>query len=187
MRLLSPSRVTAICVTVLAWPFVAHGADAPVHKYVGVAKCGMCHKSEAKGNQFGVWQKMAHSKAYQMLAGEAALKIAKEKGLAKPPQQSDECLKCHITGFGKPAAAFDATYKREEGVTCEACHGAGSDYWAIKVMKDRTAAVAAGLVLPDEKTCTQCHNKESPTFKGFVFKEYAAKIAHPNPLKAAAK
>jgi hypothetical protein len=187
MRRTVPIRVATVCVTLLAWVLVAWGADAPAHKYVGAAKCSMCHKSEAKGNQFGVWQKSAHSKAYETLAGAAALKIAKEKGMAKPPQESDECLKCHVTGFGKPAAAFDATYKKEESVTCEACHGPGSDYKSIPVMKDLAAATAAGLIMPDEKTCTQCHNKESPSFKGFVFKEYAAKIAHPNPQKAAAK
>ena len=187
MRLLASMRVAMVGVTVLAWALGACAADAPAHKYLGAAKCSVCHGSEAKGNQFGVWKKTAHARAYDALAGEAALKIAKEKGLAKPPQQSDECLKCHVTGFGKPAATFDATYKKEEGVTCEACHGPGSDYKTISVMKDQAAAIAAGLVLPDEKTCTQCHNKESPVFKGFVFKEYVAKIAHPNPLRAAAK
>ena len=106
MKLLAPMRVAVVGMTVLAWALVASAADAPAHKYVGAAKCSMCHKSEAKGNQFGAWQKTAHAKAYEALAGEAALKIAKDKGLAKPPQQSDECLKCHTTGFGKPAATF---------------------------------------------------------------------------------
>ena len=153
------------------------------HKYIGASKCAMCHKSEAKGNQYGVWLKSMHAKAYETLAGAAALKIGKEKGLDKPPQQNDACLKCHVTGWGKPATAFEATFKKEDGVSCESCHGPGSDYKSINVMKDRAAAVGAGLVVPDEKVCTQCHNKESPSYKPFVFKEYAAKIAHPNPQK----
>jgi len=55
---------------------------------------------------------------------------------------------------------------------------------AITVMKDLAAAKAAGLVIPDEKTCTTCHNSESPTFKSFDFKTMWPKIAHPNPAKA---
>lgn len=157
---------------------------AAAHKYIGASKCGMCHKAEAKGNQFGKWMASAHSKAFETLAGEKALAIAKEKKLAKAPNESPECLKCHVTGYGKAAELFDVSYKKEEGVTCEACHGPGSDYKAMATMKDKAAAMAAGLIMPDEKTCTGCHNSESPTFKAFDFKTEVAKIAHPNPAKA---
>ena len=40
--------------------------------YVGVKSCKMCHKGEAKGDQFGKWEAGPHAKAYTMLAGEAA-------------------------------------------------------------------------------------------------------------------
>jgi hypothetical protein len=170
-------------VLVLAGLFAAGTAQAE-HKYIGATKCGMCHKTEAKGNQLGQWQKSAHANAFATLAGEKALAVAKEKGLKVAPQEAPECLKCHVTGHGKAATAFDVGYKKEEGVSCEACHGPGSDYKDMKVMKDQAAAVAAGLVIPDEKTCKTCHNEQSPTFKGFVYKEAVAKIAHPNPAKA---
>ncbi len=48
-------------------------------------------------------------------------------------------------------------------------------------MKNKEKAIAKGLIIPDEKVCRKCHNKESPNFKGFDFKTYAAKIAHPIP------
>jgi hypothetical protein len=158
----------------------------PEHKYVGVDKCAMCHKSEAKGNQFAHWQKSAHAKAFATLAGPKALEIAKAKGMTKPPQESPECLKCHVTGYGKAAELFDPAFKKEMGVQCESCHGPGSDYKDMKLMKDQKAAVAAGLVMPDETVCTGCHNKESPSFVAFDFKKAQAAIAHPNPQKAAA-
>ncbi|HZL85128.1 MAG TPA: cytochrome c family protein [Candidatus Krumholzibacteria bacterium] len=157
------------------------------HKYIGVKKCSMCHKAEAKGNQFGQWQASKHAKAFETLAGAKALAIAKEKGLAKPPQESPECLKCHVTGYGKAAELFDATFAKTDGVQCESCHGPGSDYQNMKVMKDRAASVGAGLVIPDEKTCTVCHNAESPSFVGFDFKKQWALVSHPNPLTGAAK
>ena len=132
-------------------------AAAPAaHKYVGSDGCKACHMSEAKGNQYGVWLKSAHAKAYETLAGEKSLAIAKEKGLAKPPQETAECLACHVTGSGKAADMFAATFKKEQGVGCESCHGPGSDYKTMTVMKDVKAAKAAGLIIPDEKTCTTC-------------------------------
>lgn len=179
----------AFVVTAPAAEPPAAGAKAPaaaaVHKYIGVAKCGVCHKAEAKGNQLAHWEKSAHAHAYETLAGEKALAIAKEKGLTTPPQQNDACLKCHLTGHGLPADRFEASFVKTQGVQCESCHGPGNDYKSIKVMSDRDASLAAGLVLPTEAVCVTCHNKESPTFKAFDFAAMQAKIAHPRPKKAA--
>jgi hypothetical protein len=76
-------------------------------------------------------------------------------------------------------------YKKEDGVSCESCHGAGGDYWTKQVMTDITAkkidGATVGLVKPDEATCKKCHNEESPTFAGFNFEEMSKKIAHPMP------
>jgi len=33
-------------------------------------------------------------------------------------------------------------------------------------------------VIPDETTCTGCHNSKSPTFKGFDFATAKEKIKH---------
>ena len=43
------------------------------------------------------------------------------------------------------------------GVQCESCHGPGSAYKSMKVMKDSDASLAAGLLVPDEATCRGCH------------------------------
>jgi hypothetical protein len=166
----------------LAWAIAAYAAE-PAHNYVGAEKCKMCHNSPAKGAQFTKWTESKHSKAYQTLASEEAKKIAAAKNIPDP-QKADECLRCHVAGHGAPAAKLTDKYKVEDGVSCEACHGPGGDYWKMDVMKDKAKAQAAGLVIPDEKTCTGCHNQESPTFKGFDFKEAHAKIAHPNPQGA---
>jgi hypothetical protein len=44
------------------------------------------------------------------------------------------------------------------GVQCEACHGAGSDFKGLSVMKDLAKAKAAGLVIPTQTTCDGCHD-----------------------------
>jgi hypothetical protein len=146
----------------------------------------MCHNSAAKGAQFKKWSEGKHAHAYKTLAGEQAKKLAAEKGIADP-QKADECLKCHVTGHGEPAEKLTEKYAVEDGVGCETCHGAGSAYQKMKVMKDRDQSIAAGLIIPNEQTCTACHNSESPVFKGFDYKTYSEKIAHPNPKKTASK
>lgn len=155
-------------------------------KYVGVKKCGMCHKSKT-GNQFGIWKKTLHAKAYKTLLTDKANKIAKKKGLGKA-SEAKECLSCHVTGHNDASAVFDKHFKVENGVQCETCHGPGSKYKSKKIMKNRDKAISKGLILfkdeaAIEAKCKTCHNKKSPSFKKFEFKKMWAKIAHPLPKK----
>jgi hypothetical protein len=183
-NLLRGMAVTTLVL--LALSVAARAEEEKEHKFIGVKKCGMCHKSEAKGNQLGQWEKSQHSKAFETLASEEAMKVAKEAGIEGSPQEADACLKCHVTGHGKPAEMFGTSFVAAQGVQCESCHGAGDGYKSMKLMKDREQSVAAGLVIPDETTCTGCHNKESPTFKGFDFEKMWAQIQHPNPKNKSA-
>lgn len=174
---------TVSAVIMIGFSSIAHAEDdAP--QYIGVKSCGMCHKSDSKGNQLAQWESSRHSKAFETLATDKALKIGEEVGLDVPPQQSADCLRCHVTGHGEKEELFAASFKPEQGVQCESCHGAGSKYKSIKVMKDREASIAAGLVIPNEATCTKCHNEDSPTFESFDFEKMWALIMHPNPQKA---
>ena len=161
-------------------------ADPTTHSFVGAEKCKMCHNSQAKGAQFTKWAGSRHARAYATLATEEAKKIGAVKGIPDP-QKAPECLRCHVTGHCAPADRLVDKYKVGDGVSCESCHGPGGDYWKMDVMKNRSKATAAGLILPTESTCTTCHNAESPNFQGFAFAEMNATIAHPNPQKAAAR
>lgn len=185
-----------LCLAVLLWPNLAAAKDALSksgdaaakdkavgHKYVGAATCGMCHKSDAVGNQLKVWQESKHAKAFATLGTKEAKEIAEKAGVKGDPQKAPQCVKCHVTAFGVDPAMLGEKFKMEDGVQCEACHGAGGDYKAIKIMKDKKAAIDNGLVIPDEKTCRGCHNEEAPTFKGFDFKERWKKIDHKRPEK----
>ncbi|MDH3211343.1 MAG: cytochrome c family protein [Myxococcales bacterium] len=168
---------------------IAGGASAAEgdHTYVGVKKCRTCHKKELIGNQYGAWKEAKHSKAFETLKGDEAVKIAKEKGLSKPPHEAEECLKCHVTAYGKPASAFaKAPLKAADGVQCESCHGPGNDYKKKKTMSDREKSMAAGMWEPgkDEKICTGCHNDESPSWdpaEGFDYEAAKEEIAHAIP------
>ncbi|MBU1319210.1 MAG: cytochrome c family protein [candidate division Zixibacteria bacterium] len=132
------------------------------HEYVGDKKCS-CH------NKDGVhpsWLETKHAKAFAAL---------------KPEQQKDaKCVGCHTTG---------TTAKGEllEGIQCEACHGPGSDYKTMKVMKDMKLAMENGLMMPDEKTCLKCHNENVPeefrSKEKFDFEKMKAKGVHAMPVK----
>jgi len=163
------------------------GRSVGVHKYVGAAKCKTCHKKELMGDQYGEWKKGPHAEAYEKLKGADAVKIAKEKGIATAPHETDECLECHTTSHGLSADAFDKKPLHDkDGIQCESCHGPGSDYRKKQIMSSREKSIAKGMWEPgkDASICTACHNEKSPTWdpaKGFDHEEMIEKIAHPIP------
>lgn len=170
-------KVTVLCTFLAGVAFA--GGDA---HYIGADKCAkMCHKAKNKGEQLAIWQKSKHAQAYATLATPAALETAKKAGVTGDPQKAEACLKCHVTGFEAAATLKDSTFSYNEGVSCEACHGAGSKYNKLGVMKDKKASLAAGMIEPTEAVCVKCHNKESPNYIPFVFAEMVKKIAHPKP------
>jgi hypothetical protein len=146
--------------------FTLSVVNAQDFKYVGAAKCKMCHNKADKGEQYNKWASSKHAKAMESLKGADAT--------------NPKCLKCHSTAAGADQALV-ATITVAEGVSCESCHGPGSAYKVATVMKDQKQAMSKGLILPDEKVCKKCHNEQSPNYKGFNFKEYSAKIAHDDP------
>ena len=157
------------------------GQAAKMHSYIGADGCKICHKTEKSGDQYGKWAAGPHAQAFTVLGTEKAMEVAKKAGVTGNPQEAAECLQCHVTAHGVPAEQLGPKFAKEEGVGCEACHGPGSDYKSKKVMEDREAAVAAGMLVPSEKTCLNCHNEKNPTHTGFDFKTAFAEIAHPTP------
>jgi hypothetical protein len=181
--------VIAVAAVVCASLTPATGEETQ-RVYVGVAKCKTCHKTEAQGLQFPQWEKSAHAKAFATLAGEKAKAIAKEKGI-EDAQEADACLKCHVTGHGVAAKFFAEGFVAADGVQCEACHGAGGDYYKMATMKSLTKGeiepASVGLVIPDKKLCVKCHNEESPTFKGFDYEKMVAQVTHKIPAERKAQ
>ncbi|MCP4230537.1 MAG: hypothetical protein GY771_10385 [bacterium] len=100
----------------------------PAGDYIGSETCGMCH-----ADQLDSWAGTPHADS---------IKVLEENGAA----DSDECLSCHTTGMGSDAY--------EKAVSCEACHGAGSDHF--------DAGGGAGTIVMDidESTCTKCHTSD---------------------------
>ena len=181
-------NVVAVAVVIVLTVLLTVGGfaqDKAAAKYVGVKTCSMCHKATT-GDQYGKWQKSLHASAYATLKTPKAEEIAKAKGLKKPAAESPECLECHV--INADAASVDKTFDMKDGVQCEVCHGAGSNYKTMATMKDKAKAIAAGETeykdaAAIEAKCKSCHNDKSPTKKAFDFKTAWETIKHPVPKK----
>jgi hypothetical protein len=139
------------------------------YQFIGADKCAsLCHNNEKMGFQFNLWLCSPHQGTYKILGSKRAEKYAKKNHLIENPQTSKVCLKCHVTGGELELSYFTATYKQEEGVTCEACHKQLSD---------------GKTYLPNEADCLKCHNDSAHKIHKFNFREGCAEIAHPRPTE----
>ncbi len=154
------------------------------NKYVGVQTCvGACHKTETQGNQLTIWEGTKHSQAYKTLQTPEADKIAKDKGYTTAAAETPQCLKCHVLGKDINPDELESTFDKTQGVQCETCHGAGSEYKKLAIMKDKQQAIDKGLIIHTEgaEFCKTCHNPESPSYKEFIYDDFWPKIKHEKP------
>ena len=176
-------------------------AGAAENSYISQTQCKVCHDKKPDGAQWSVWKEMKHANAFNVLKGEEAIAIGKERGLEKPPHEEPECLKCHVTAYDEATQNVPAKIKVEDGVQCETCHGEGQKHLldGREVMFKKTPSEQidwmANLIVVEESTCLKCHNEESPTWNpekytlddgkkvGFEFKRDSKTISHPNPKK----
>lgn len=161
--------------------------DDNQHGYIGAKACGMCHSKEKDGAQLKIWQESRHAKAYETLNSEEADNISLEL-YGKKAIETEECLVCHTSGYNAEATLIGKKFKLEDGVQCETCHGPGSEYKSLKIMKDREQSVANGLKIFNSENevkdiCITCHNEESPTYVAFNFEEMWQQISHYIPEK----
>ena len=172
-----------IFAVILAVMFMFNLSLAKDPQYVGADKCKSCHKADKNGAQFKIWSESKHANAYKSLTSKNAAAKAEAMGV-KDPLKDDTCLACHTTAHGKKNV--DKSYSMEEGVSCEACHGPGGDYKKTKVMKDKKEAQKAGLLVADDKTCANCHKKDTKGHenKFTTFENEIKKIAHPVPAES---
>jgi hypothetical protein len=138
------------------------------YMYVGMEKCASaCHNSKDMGFQYDIVRKSSHANAYKALTSGKAIRIAKSAGLAETAHENTVCLKCHTTGGGLDSTFFAATFKIEDGVTCEACH---------------KGAFTSKVFIPKEDDCLKCHNNTVHRIPKFNFRNDCKRIAHPRPI-----
>lgn len=81
---------------------------------VGSAACKRCHERE-----YAVWSRSAHARSVVSLKEERK-------------QEQAECLRCHVTGYGRPGGFPEGGRVRSHEdlarVGCESCHGPGAEH-----------------------------------------------------------
>jgi len=146
----------------------------------GPKVCSECHRAEHE-----IWSETAHAKSYKTVhKSDKAKGILKALG-EKSMKRSEVCTICHYTMVSKKPGAAG---KPKAGPSCESCHGASSDWFAIhneyggKGVKrededaghksERIAsAAAAGMRWPSDKygvaeNCMACHGLANPAVPG---------------------
>ncbi len=158
----------------------AHGRDATdptivvqgASAVMGVASCGgtTCHGRQTptgavvRQDEVRIWQDTTsvagmHARAYRVLAEPRSQAIAARLGLGSATS-APACLGCHST----PAGRYAPEFHRDEGVTCEACHGAAERWLASHTAVRGTHAdnIRHGLIPLDRpraraENCLDCH------------------------------
>jgi len=161
----------------------------------GPKKCLECHEAEHQ-----VWEGTAHFKAFKEVhRNEKAKAILAAVGGEKNMKKNEVCIQCHYTMVQKDEAD---EAKAEAGPSCESCHGASSEWFAIhndyggKDVKreDETPehkaeryakAKAAGMLWPHERydivlNCMGCHGLDRPNVDGDTL---AKMLGAGHPLK----
>ncbi|MHC4413756.1 MAG: cytochrome c family protein [Planctomycetota bacterium] len=172
-----PSTGAAAALALAASDALQASEEEGAYSYVGIKKCKSCHLDVHKS-----WTKTKMGQAFESLEAGHAQEIKEQHGLDpnKDYTQEAACLKCHTVGYGKPGGYVPpdpgdrrAVRKAKDlqGVGCESCHGAGSEYVKIFQEIDKSQRsykveelYAAGMRKVDKSVCVECHNKEGPTF-----------------------
>jgi predicted CXXCH cytochrome family protein len=130
MLVLRRPTVGALAVLAATTLLFAQGQEQEKRTYVGVDNCRMCHIGIYKS-----WRQKPHARAYDLL-------------VAAKQEKNEQCLKCHTTGYGTGGFVDAEKTPGLKGVTCEACHGPGSEHNgdASKITK-----------VPPASVCTGCH------------------------------
>jgi hypothetical protein len=143
------------------------------------------------GDQAGVWSRSAHARAFDDLSGTEAISWHTTNGGPRPAINT-VCLSCHA-----PLHALQRNdtmlRSNEEGVGCEACHGPGSSYATMSVMRNHSLFARLGGKRGSSADCATCHLPASTdahcpfALSQFDVNASMNQIAHPVPRVQGAK
>lgn len=140
--------------------------------HLGVASCasGVCHgvakpleSANVLRNEYVTWSHFdPHAGAYRTLRSEDSARMAARLGIQDAAREP-LCLDCHAENV--PVAARGPRFQFDDGVGCEACHGAASAWIASHddtprvTHADNLAAGLAALERADVRApvCAACH------------------------------
>ncbi len=186
MRGFRPGVVAAIIVATVVLVFGAFSVPVLAAEMKWPEVCKKCHKAE-----FAVWEGSKHAKSFDDITGLDKTEEILEQLEQDDMEESAICSQCHFTLVEDSA---------EAGPSCESCHGAAGDWFAIhndygaaKKAEDESAehkkmrlakAAAAGMIWPGARydaaaNCFNCHGMARPSLAG---EDAAALVAAGHPL-----
>jgi hypothetical protein len=144
--------------------------------YIGVASCanGGCHGSTQPlnvtrilQNEYFTWlNNDRHARAYNVLFNDRSARVAKNMHLKKKAYEEAVCLDCHSTHV--PPSVIAGKIDLEDGVQCEACHGAAGGWRAQHSEANWTHEKSVELGMVDLRnvstranSCLACHLGDS--------------------------
>ncbi|MBM3224882.1 MAG: hypothetical protein FJZ47_13915 [Candidatus Tectomicrobia bacterium] len=183
MRHLCASAVVVVLILGVLSPSLSVGqssapgqatssAGSSTPQYMGVGSCSapQCHgsvrplttsKAGVRQNEYTHWVSVEkHARAYEVLLKERSVIMAKNLKLPEPAEQSDRCLVCHAMHV--PKELQGQKYQREDGVSCEACHGPAQVWLENHVGRDYKDLLKEGMydtrnLAKRAEKCASCH------------------------------
>jgi Cytochrome c554 and c-prime len=135
--------------------------------FVGAAGCksSSCHGGAGeKRSQYITWsQRDFHTRGYAILLDARSARISESLGIPEP-QSSGRCTVCHSPFQSMPQTRLADTARPDEGVSCENCHGAASEWLRGHTRADWTYATRVSAGMHDLRSlyvranaCVACH------------------------------
>src|SRR5262252_769521 len=128
-----------------------HGSTVPRH----------APRTGIRQTEYAQWQTNdKHAKAYEVLLKDRSLVMAKNLRMAEPQSKSNRCMVCH--SLYAPKELQSASYKVEDGVSCEACHGQAEGWLGTHIARGYAASASLGMydtrnLIKRAEKCVSCH------------------------------
>ena len=116
--------------------------------YSGNEACGVCHEAE-----HATWMLTKHARAFDTLV---------KHGNAS----DDECVSCHVVGYGEIGGFAGQETPQLENVGCETCHGRGGPHQSEDFAE----------IDDYNSICVTCHDAKHSL--GFDYDTFTPKISH---------
>src|SRR6266545_2416943 len=182
MRHLCASAVAIVLVLgVLSPPLGVGQTPAPLYMGVGSCSAPQCHGSVSplttsqlgvRQNEYTHWiSEEKHARAYEVLLKDRSIQMARNLKMTERPDQSERCLVCHAMyvpkhmlpqGVQSMKELEGPKYQREDGVSCEACHGAAKIWLENHVGREYKELLQEGMydtrnLAKRAEKCVSCH------------------------------
>jgi hypothetical protein len=184
LKCVARNALSWLCAVVVAFVCAPGSSAAEVKvvpirggQFVGATGCksSSCHGGAGeKRSQYHTWlEQDFHARSYAVLTNARSVRIAETLALPAA-QESSRCTVCHSPFQSVAPAQLTPTAHPDEGVSCEACHGAAGSWLRGHTRQDWNYAtrVAAGMhdlrsFYVRANTCVACHqNLDSDIIKG---------------------